>query len=99
MAKVKNADQGYALAKIQCPAGHVLAKAVMSPPDYRTTLFTGGEWKHERPWDHPMALSCSRCESRGIRQDLRGSWDRLDEILRSVVDVPETGNVTYRIGG
>ena len=99
MARNRTSDQGYALAKIECPAGHVLAKAVMSPPDYSTALYSGGEWTHERPWEHPLSLSCARCEARGVKRDLRGSWDKLELLLKSVVDLPETGSVNYRIGG
>jgi hypothetical protein len=97
MSKVRNSDQDYALAKIKCPSGHVVAKALMQPPVYNIVLYRGG-WVHDDPGSKPLAVRCARCEEAGIRLDLRGSWQKLEALLRSIVDDPTRGNVDYLIG-
>lgn len=98
MSKVHNSDQLYAIVKIKCPKGHVVAKASMQRPAYEVKLYRGG-WVHDDPASHPLAVHCARCEAVGLRLDLRGNWDRLESLLRSAVDDPTRGNIEYVLGG
>lgn len=97
MNRVRNSDQGYALVKIKCPSGHVVAKAHMQPPAYSVVIHPGG-WTHEDPQGHPLAVRCAKCEGVGLRLDLRGSWRKLESLLHSVVDDPAQGNIDYVVG-
>ncbi len=95
--KIKGAHQAYALATLTCQDGHELGKVLMQP-DKRLIPMSGTGWVSDDPLSKPLAMHCQRCEALGRRLDLRGSWQKITQILEETLVDPRRGVVSYALG-
>lgn len=95
---IKGADQGYALVKLKCPEGHVLGRVLMQPPSGRLVPMSGPGWTSNDPLSGPLSMRCPDCLKLGRNLDLRGSWEKITEILTETLADPRRGVVSYMLG-
>lgn len=93
----RGADQLFGLVVLTCPNdNHKLGKVLLQPPG-RFVLFGQG-WLSANPMDEPLRLECRTCMEKGIRHDLRGSWDKVKALAAEVAEDPTRGKVSYMLG-
>lgn len=95
----RNADQGFAMLSIRCPLDHPLGKIMKNGPALDAKLYAGPGWTTDRPLDGPLSMKCPKCDALGLRQDLRGSWAKINAILAEMEENPQVGKRKYVLGG
>jgi hypothetical protein len=91
------ASTHYGLVILKCPFGHVVGRFMKKNTGRYNIVdgyFVSRDFKRK-----PLAVRCPRCEKRGIRRDLRGSWAKVRALADEVQENPDSNTGYYRLGG